>query len=170
MWISLLTLLLLLVTPISCRAEIRQEHGTRFRILLRIWGIPLRFDHSQAPMRPKPPSAQQLQKGKALLRALPKLKRPVRLLMRQTALEQLLVHVSIALRDPAANRNKKRGNDDDERPSSESGPPEKALRPRTGRADKTGRGSPDRKTPGNCRRTVTQHPTPRREEGNVTPR
>ena len=44
MWISLLTLLLLLVTPISCRAEIRQEHGTRFRILLRIWGIPLRFD------------------------------------------------------------------------------------------------------------------------------
>ena len=73
MWISLLTLLLLLVTPISCRAEIRQEHGTRFRILLRIWGIPLRFDHSQAPMRPKPPSAQQLQKGKALLRALPKL-------------------------------------------------------------------------------------------------
>lgn len=95
MWISLLTLLLLLVTPISCRAEIRQEHGTRFRILLRIWGIPLRFDHSQAPMR-------QLQKGKALLRALPKLKRPVRLLMRQTALEQLLVHVSIALRDPAA--------------------------------------------------------------------
>ena len=56
MWISLLTLLLLLVTPISCRAEIRQEHGTRFRILLRIWGIPLRFDHSQAPMRPKPPS------------------------------------------------------------------------------------------------------------------
>lgn len=37
-----------------------------------------------------------------LLRALPKLKRPVRLLMRQTALEQLLVHVSIALRDPAA--------------------------------------------------------------------
>ena len=102
MWISLLTLLLLLVTPISCRAEIRQEHGTRFRILLRIWGIPLRFDHSQAPMRPKAPSAQQLQKGKALLRALPKLKRPVRLLMRQTALEQLLVHVSIALRDPAA--------------------------------------------------------------------
>ena len=102
MWISLLTLLLLLVTPISCRAEIRQEHGTRFRILLRIWGIPLRFDHSQAPMRPKPPSAQQLQKGKALLRALPKLKRPVRLLMRQTALEQLLVHVSLALRDPAA--------------------------------------------------------------------
>ena len=102
MWISLLMLLLLLVTPISCRAEIRQEHGTRFRILLRIWGIPLRFDHSQAPMRPKPPSAQQLQKGKALLRALPKLKRPVRLLMRQTALEQLLVHVSIALRDPAA--------------------------------------------------------------------
>ena len=102
MWISLLTLLLLLVTPISCRAEIRQEHGTRFRILLRIWGIPLRFDHSQAPMRPKPPSAQQLQKGKALLRALPKLKRPVRLLMRQTALEQLLVHVSIALRNPAA--------------------------------------------------------------------
>ena len=102
MWISLLTLLLLLVTPISCRAEIRQEHGTRFRILLRIWGIPLRFDHSQAPMRPKPPSAQQLQKGKVLLRALPKLKRPVRLLMRQTALEQLLVHVSIALRDPAA--------------------------------------------------------------------
>ena len=101
MWISLLTLLLLLVTPISCRAEIRQEHGTRFRILLRIWGIPLRFDHSQAPMRPKPPSAQQLQKGKALLRALPKLKRPVRLLMRQTALEQLLVHVSLALRDPA---------------------------------------------------------------------
>ena len=101
MWISLLMLLLLLVTPISCRAEIRQEHGTRFRILLRIWGIPLRFDHSQAPMRPKPPSAQQLQKGKALLRALPKLKRPVRLLMRQTALEQLLVHVSIALRDPA---------------------------------------------------------------------
>lgn len=96
MWISLLTLLLL-VTPISCRAEIRQEHGTRFRFLLRIWGIPLRFDHSQAPMRPKPPSAQQLQKGKALLRALPKLKRP-----RQTALEQLLVHVSIALRDPAA--------------------------------------------------------------------
>ena len=92
-------LLLLLVTPISCRAEIRQEHGTRFRILLRIWGIPLRFDHSQAPMRPKPPSAQQLQNGKALLRALPKLKR---LLMRQTALEQLLVHVSIALRDPAA--------------------------------------------------------------------
>ena len=82
MWISLLTLLLLLVTPISCRAEIRQEHGTRFRILLRIWGIPLRFDHSQAPMRPKAPSAQQLQKGKALLRALPKLKRPVRLLMR----------------------------------------------------------------------------------------
>ena len=70
MWISLLTLLLLLVTPISCRAEIRQEHGTRFRILLRIWGIPLRFDHSQAPMRPNPPSAQQLQKGKALLRAL----------------------------------------------------------------------------------------------------
>ena len=69
MWISLLMLLLLLVTPISCRAEIRQEHGTRFRILLRIWGIPLRFDHSQAPMRPKPPSAQQLQKGKALLRA-----------------------------------------------------------------------------------------------------
>ena len=102
MWISLLTLLLLLVTPISCRAEIRQEHGTRFRILLRIWGIPLRFDHSQAPMRPKAPSAQQLQKGKALLRALPKLKRPVRLLMRQTALEQLLVHVSLALRDPAA--------------------------------------------------------------------
>ena len=102
MWISLLMLLLLLVTPISCRAEIRQEHGTRFRILLRIWGIPLRFDHSQAPMRPKPPSAQQLQKGKALLRALPKLKRPVRLLMRQTALEQLLVHVSLALRDPAA--------------------------------------------------------------------
>ena len=102
MWISLLMLLLLLVTPISCRAEIRQEHGTRFRILLRIWGIPLRFDHSQAPLRPKPPSAQQLQKGKALLRALPKLKRPVRLLMRQTALEQLLVHVSIALRDPAA--------------------------------------------------------------------
>ena len=101
MWISLLTLLLLLVTPISCRAEIRQEHGTRFRILLRIWGIPLRFDHSQAPLRPNPPSAQQLQKGKALLRALPKLKRPVRLLMRQTALEQLLVHVSIALRDPA---------------------------------------------------------------------
>ena len=50
MWISLLTLLLLLVTPISCRAEIRQEHGTRFRILLRIWGIPLRFDHSQAPL------------------------------------------------------------------------------------------------------------------------
>lgn len=98
MWISLLTLLLLLVTPISCRAEIRQEHGTRFRILLRIWGIPLRFDHSQAPLRPKPPSAQQL----ALLRALPKLKRPVRLLMRQTALEQLLVHVSLALRDPAA--------------------------------------------------------------------
>ena len=91
MWISLLTLLLLLVTPISCRAEIRQEHGTRFRILLRIWGIPLRFD----------PSAQQLQKGKALLRALPKLKRPAHLLMRQTALEQLLVHVSIALRDPA---------------------------------------------------------------------
>ena len=71
MWISLLMLLLLLVTPISCRAEIRQEHGTRFRIFLRIWGIPLRFDHSQAPMR-------------------------------QTALEQLLVHVSIALRDPAA--------------------------------------------------------------------
>ena len=114
MWISLLTLLLLLVTPISCRAEIRQEHGTRFRILLRIWGIPLRFDHpvfremmaaldhSQAPLRPKAPSAQQLQKGKALLRALPKLKRSVRLLMRQTALEQLLVHVSIALRDPAA--------------------------------------------------------------------
>ncbi len=102
MWISLLTLLLLLVTPISCRAEIRQEHGTRFRIFLRIWGIPLRFDHSQAPLRPKPPSAQQLQKGKALLRALPKLKRPVRLLMRQTALEQLLVHVSLALRDPAA--------------------------------------------------------------------
>ena len=102
MWISLLTLLLLLVTPISCRAEIRQEQGTRFRILLRIWGIPLRFDHSQAPMRPKAPSAQQLQKGKALLRALPKLKRPVRLLMRQTALEQLVVHVSIALRDPAA--------------------------------------------------------------------
>ena len=102
MWISLLMLLLLLVTPISCRAEIRQEHGTRFRILLRIWGIPLRFDHSQAPMRPKAPSAQQLQKGKALLRALPKLKRPVRLLMRQTALEQLLVHVSLALRDPAA--------------------------------------------------------------------
>ena len=101
MWISLLTLLLLLVTPISCRAEIRQEHGTRFRILLRIWGIPMRFDHSQAPMRPNPPSAQQLQKGKALLRALPKLKRPVRLLMRQTALEQLLVHVSIALRYPA---------------------------------------------------------------------
>jgi hypothetical protein len=98
MWISLLTLLLLLVTPISCRAEIRQEHGTRFRILLRIWGIPLRFDHSQAPLRPNPPSAQQLQKGKALLRALPKLKRPVRLLMRQTALEQLLVHVSLALR------------------------------------------------------------------------
>lgn len=64
MWISLLTLLLLLVTPISCRAEIRQEHGTRFRILLRIWGIPLRFDHSQAPMRPKPPSAQQLQKAR----------------------------------------------------------------------------------------------------------
>lgn len=55
MWISLLTLLLLLVTPISCRAEIRQEHGTRFRILLRIWGIPLRFDHSQAPLRPTPP-------------------------------------------------------------------------------------------------------------------
>jgi len=27
-------------------------------------------------MRPKAPSAQQLQKGKALLRALPKLKRP----------------------------------------------------------------------------------------------
>ena len=78
MWISLLTLLLLLVTPISCRAEIRQEHGTRFRILLRIWGIPLRFDHSQAPMRPKPPSAQQLQKGKALLRALPNLHRPAR--------------------------------------------------------------------------------------------
>ena len=102
MWISLLMLLLLLVTPISCRAEIRQEHGTRFRIFLRIWGIPMRFDHSQAPMRPKPPSAQQLQKGKALLRALPKLKRPVRLLMRQTALEQLLVHVSLALRDPAA--------------------------------------------------------------------
>ena len=102
MWISLLMLLLLLVTPISCRAEIRQEHVTRFRIFLRIWGIPLRFDHSQAPMRPKPPSAQQLQKGKALLRALPKLKRPVRLLMRQTALEQLLVHVSLALRDPAA--------------------------------------------------------------------
>ena len=101
MWISLLMLLLLLVTPISCRAEIRQEHGTRFRILLRIWGIPMRFDHSQAPMRPKPPSAQQLQKGKALLRALPKLKRPVRLLMRQTALKQLLVHVSLALRDPA---------------------------------------------------------------------
>ena len=72
MWISLLTLLLLLVPPISCRAEIRQEHGTRFRILLRIWGIPMRFDHSQAPMRPNPPSAQQLQKGKALLRALPK--------------------------------------------------------------------------------------------------
>lgn len=59
MWISLLTLLLLLVTPISCRAEIRQEHGTRFRILLRIWGIPLRFDHSQAPLRPtpRPPSS-----------------------------------------------------------------------------------------------------------------
>ena len=57
MWISLLMLLLLLVTPISCRAEIRQEHGTRFRILLRIWGIPLRFDHSQAPMRPRPPSS-----------------------------------------------------------------------------------------------------------------
>lgn len=37
-----------------------------------------------------------------LLRALPKLKRPVCLLMRQTALEQLLVHVSLALRDPAA--------------------------------------------------------------------
>lgn len=64
MWISLLMLLLLLVTPISCRAEIRQEQGTRFRILLRIWGIPLRFDHSQAPMRPKPPSAQQLQKAR----------------------------------------------------------------------------------------------------------
>lgn len=64
MWISLLTLLLLLVTPISCRAEIRQEQGTRFRILLRIWGIPLRFDHSQAPMRPKAPSAQQLQKAR----------------------------------------------------------------------------------------------------------
>ena len=45
MWISLLTLLLLLVTPISCRAEIRQEHGTRFRLPLRISGIPLRFDH-----------------------------------------------------------------------------------------------------------------------------
>lgn len=27
MWISLLMLLLLLVTPISCRAEIRQEPG-----------------------------------------------------------------------------------------------------------------------------------------------
>ena len=67
MWISLLMLLLLLVTPISCRAEIRQEHGTRFRILLRIWGIPLRFDHSQAPMRPKPPSAQQLQKTPEIL-------------------------------------------------------------------------------------------------------
>ena len=52
MWISLLTLLLLLVTPISCRAEIRQEHGTRFRILLRIWGIPLRC----AP-KPRPPSS-----------------------------------------------------------------------------------------------------------------
>lgn len=104
MWISLLMLLLLLVTPISCRAEIRQEHGTRFRIFLRIWGIPLRFDHSQAPMRPKPPSAQQLQKGKALLRALPKLKRPVRLLMRQTALEQLLVHVS----SPCAIRRRRR--------------------------------------------------------------
>ena len=102
MWISMLTLLLLLVTPISCRAEIRQEHGTRFRILLRIWGIPLRFDHAQAPVRPKPPSAQQLQQGKVLLRVLPRLKRPVRLLMRQTALEQLLVHVSLALRDPAA--------------------------------------------------------------------
>lgn len=48
---------------------------------------------------PRPPSS--FKKGKALLRALPKLKRPVRLLMRQTALEQLLVHVSIALRDPA---------------------------------------------------------------------
>ena len=108
MWISLLTLLLLLVTPISCRAEIRQEHGTRFRILLRIWGIPLRFDHSQAPMRPKPPSAQQLQQSKVLLRVLPKFKRPVRLLMRQTALEQLLVHVSLALRDPANCREKVR--------------------------------------------------------------
>lgn len=102
MWIPLLMLLLLLATPISCRAEIRQEHGTRFRILLRIWGIPLRFDHSQAPLRPKAPSAQQLQQGKILLRVLPRLKRPVRLLMRQTALEQLLVHVSLALRDPAA--------------------------------------------------------------------
>ncbi len=102
MWIPLLMLLLLLVTPISCRAEIRQEHGTRFRILLRIWGIPLRFDHSQAPLRPKAPSAQQLQQGKVLLRVLPRLKRPVRMIMRQTALEQLLVHVSLALRDPAA--------------------------------------------------------------------
>ena len=102
MWIPLLILLMLLATPISCRAEIRQEHGTRFRILVRIWGIPLRFDHSQAPMHPKAPSAQQLHQGKVLLRALPKLKRPVHLLMRQTALEQLLVHVSLALRDPAA--------------------------------------------------------------------
>ena len=86
MWISLLTLLLLLVTPISCRAEIRQEHGTRFRILLRIWGIPLRFDHSQAPMRPKPPSAQQLQKGKAMLRA-------VEELAAAQSFEQVVTHV-----------------------------------------------------------------------------
>lgn len=82
MWISLLMLLLLLVTPISCRAEIRQEQGTRFRILLRIWGIPLRFDHSQAPMRPKPPSASSFKRQGAAAR-LPKLKRPVRLLMRK---------------------------------------------------------------------------------------
>ena len=102
MRIALFLILLLLMTPISCRAEIRHEHGVRFRLRLRIWGIPLCIDHSQTPLRPKAPSPRQLRAGQQLLRVLPKLKRPLGLLMRQTTLESLCLHLSLSLRDPAA--------------------------------------------------------------------
>lgn len=101
MRIFLLVLFLLLMTPISCRAEIRQAQGVRFRVLLRIWGIPLRIDHTSAPVRPKAPSPRQLRAGKHLLRVLPKMARPIRLLLRRTTLQALLVQVSLSLRDPA---------------------------------------------------------------------
>ncbi len=101
MWIPLLMLLLLLATPISCRAEIRQEHGNALPDFPAHLGIPLRFDHSQAPLQCQSPVRPAVAAGQSPSACAAPAQAPrADADALKSALEQLLVHV--ALRDPAA--------------------------------------------------------------------
>lgn len=99
----LLILFLLLITPLEIQLDLRHERTTHFRIILHIWGIPFRIDHTQNPFVPPTPTPTQVHHACQLMPLLPRLKAPALRLLRHIHITRLRAHVSLALRDPAAN-------------------------------------------------------------------